>query len=328
MKTKKRAYVTICTSNYHYLSIYLARSLEEFSEYKLHVFCINYDPYECGLFVHANVIFHQITYPLYEGGEATSIAENGNIYVVRKNPRSFQVTSRKSEACLRMLDLGFDEVCYIDCDSIATPIIDEIFSWSDEIDQVPLMSEGPHEFVMVPGDNGKMRGNPFEDIWPQRDLKLTLEWPLMKFMGVELEKRTQYRTSNLFIFNKKCYEFIQTLEEFCHVLWKITDVYYYAPFQDETPMNVMVWKFSGGGLPMVYINSEGFSTVKHFYQTKVEKDTLFGEFYLVPAEKRNVKVIHGEKRPAEIDEIIKYLIDLKNKGYFKDDKEFIETFEI
>lgn len=314
---KKRSYVTICTSNYHYLVVHLAKSIEEFSNYKLHVFCINYDPHLENLFIPENVVFHHITYPLYEDGDSTQIASNGNTYVVRENPRTFQVTSRKSEACIRMIGLGFDEICYIDCDSLATPIIDEIFLWSNNIKNVPLMTEGPHEFVMVRDCDGKIRGNPFENVWPNKDLTLTLEWPLMEFMGVGLEKRSVYRTSNLFIFNKNCLDFLETLEQFCNVLWKVADPFYYAPFQDETPMNVLVWKNSGDGLPMTYINVEGFSTVEHFYKTDVHEDTLFGDFYLIPKEKRNIKVLHGEKRSDEINKILKHLIKLKENGYFK-----------
>jgi hypothetical protein len=315
-ENKKRAYVTVCTSNYHYLAIHLAKSISEFSKYKLHVFCVNYDPHLENMSIPEDVFFHKISYTLDEEGQATQIASNGNIYVVRENIRSFQITSRKSEACIKMIDLGFDEICYIDCDSLVTPIIDELFYWGDRIKNVPLMSEGPHEFVMVKDRTGKIRGNPFENVWPDKDLTLTLEWPLMQFMGVGVEKRTVYRTSNLFIFNKNCLDFLQTLEQFCNVLWKVADPFYYAPFQDETPMNVLVWKNSGEGLPMIYINVEGFLTVEHFYNTEVSNDTLFGDFYLIPKEKRNVKVIHGEKRSAEIEKILSYLIKLKENDYF------------
>jgi hypothetical protein len=42
----KRAYITVATENYHYLALALGRSINLFSKYPLHVFCINYLPAE------------------------------------------------------------------------------------------------------------------------------------------------------------------------------------------------------------------------------------------------------------------------------------------
>lgn len=312
----RRAFVSITTENYHYLSIWLCKSILEFSEYPIHIFCINYHPSNLGLEMPAGVIFHQIEYEI-ETDESYIKTDNGNFYVDRKTNRPFQIMTRKSEACLRMLDLGYDECCFIDGDSLACPNIDEIFDYTYRIKTTPLMTRGPHEFVMVTDNNGELRGNPFEGCWPDKDIKLTIEWPLMQFLQVSEEQRDEYRTGNLFIFNQNCRRFLVTLEEFLNVMWKVVDVYYYSPFQDETPMNVLVWKFNGGGLPMSYINLEGFETVEHFFNTSVDTDTLVGDFYKIPKEKSEIKVLHGEKREQELEKILEYLKQLKKAGYYK-----------
>jgi hypothetical protein len=313
----KRTYVSITTENYHYLTLWLIRSLKKFSDLDINIFCINYHPEDNQLEMPRGVNFHRIDYELYEEGENFQDTKGGNFYVNRRNPRSFQVMTRKSEACLRVLNMGYDEACYIDGDSIACPNIDEIFDYSGKIENIPLATKGPHEFVMVPDDAGVMRGNPFEDCWPECDLTKTLEWPLMQFLQVKPEQRDEYRTGNLFIFNQECKKFFVILEEFLNVMWKVVDVYHYSPFQDETPMNVLIWKYGGGGLPMSYINiNEGFKTAKHFFDTNVEKDTLSGDFYKIPKDKRTIKVLHGEKREQEIEKIIQHLDTLKEKGYF------------
>jgi len=312
----RRAFVSITTENYHYLSVWLCKSILEFSNYDIHIFCINYHPKDSGLETPEGVIFHRIDYEISDD-EGYVKTDGGNFYVDRKSTRAFQIMTRKSEACIRMLDLGYDECCFIDGDSIACPNIDEIFDYSDLIKTTPLMTKGPHEFVMVRGDNGEVRGNPFEGCWPDRDIKLTIEWPLMNFLQVSEDQRDEYRTGNLFIFNGDCRRFLVTLEEFLNVMWKVVDVYHYSPFQDETPMNVLVWKFNGGGLPMSYINLEGFNTVEHFFNTSVESDTLVGDFYKIPKEKSGIKVLHGEKREQELDKILEYLKQLKRSGYYE-----------
>jgi hypothetical protein len=313
----KRAFVSIATENYHYLSLCLARSIQKYSEFDLHIFCLNYHPQEKNLETPDGIFFHNISYPLNEVGQLFDDNRDGNFYVNRKNIRSFQVMTRKSEACLKVLEMGYDEACYIDGDSIACPNIDQIFDYSLAINRTPLLTKGPHEFVMVPDENGVMRGNPFDGCWPEVDLTKTLEWPLMQFLQVNPDQRDEYRTGNLFIFNQNCREFLQTLQEFLHVMWKLVDVYYYSPFQDETPFNVLVWKNGGGGLPMSYINvNEGLETVKKFYETNFDEDTLVGDFLRIPKDKNQIKVLHGEKREQEIEKIIQHLDLLKESGYF------------
>jgi len=313
----RRCFVSITTKNYHYLSVLLSNSISEFSSYPIHIFCINYNPKKEGLEMPSGAIFHEIEYDINENGTPFNYVEGGNFYVDRRNLRSFQIMTRKSEACLRVLDMGYDECCFIDGDSIACPNIDEIFSYSDKIKSTPLMTKGPHEFVMVTDDDGNVRGNPFEGCWPERDLTKTIEYPLMKFFQVPIESRDEYRTGNLFLFNQGCKEFLIVLEEVLNVLWKVVDVYEYSPFQDESVMNTLVWKNGGGGLPMSYINIEGMDTVLHFFQNPEEVESgLISSFYRIPENKRDIKVLHGEKRKQEVETIIEYLKELKNKGYY------------
>lgn len=312
-----RSYVSICTENYHYLVLWLVKSIKKYSSYDVNIFCINYDPKELGLEIPEGVFFHRMDYELHQEGKEFEELVDGNYYVHRKNPRTFQITSRKPYSCIRALEMGYEEVCFVDCDSIVCPNIDQIFDHSHRIKNLPLVTQGPHEFVMVPDENGNVRGNPFEGCWPARDLTQTLEWPLMQFLQVGLEKRGEYRTGNLFIVNTSCLKFLKIFEEFLNVLWKIVDVYYYCPFQEETLLNVMIWKEDGEGLPMSYINlSEGLASVEKFYEMDLDQDTLVSDFLKIPKDKNQIKVFHGEKREQELEKIIQHLDFLKEKGYY------------
>jgi hypothetical protein len=313
----KRTYVSICTENYHYLVLWLIRSVKKYSSYDINIFCINYDPDELCLERPDGVFFHKLEYELHKEGQEFEELVDGNFYVHRKNPRTFQITSRKPHSVIRALEMGYDEVCFIDCDSIACPNIDQIFDHSKSIKNLPLVTRGPHEFVIVPDENGNERGNPFEGCWPNQDLTKTLEWPLMQFLQVSIDKRGEYRTGNLFIANQECLKFLRTFEEFLNVLWKIVDVYYYCPFQEETLLNVMIWKEGGDGLPMSYINlNEGLDTVKKFYEIVIDEETLISDFLKIPVNKNQIKVLHGEKREQELEKIIQHLDFLKEKGFY------------
>lgn len=221
--------------------------------------------------------------------------------------------TRKYAASLVMLDYDYDECCFIDCDSLATPLIDEIFDYSHLINSHPLLSKGPHEYMMVLSNGEVERGDPFVGTWPMADNTKSLEWPLMDFLKMAPDERGAYLTANVFIFNRNCRTFLETAEKFLDVLWRLVDVSWYAPFQDETVLNVLLWKEKASHLPLSYINLTGFGTVQHFFETNVSSDQIFnlhGErfaFYKIPAEKRLVKIFHGEKRQDEIEKIIEFL---------------------
>jgi len=310
----KRAYLTICTENYNYLANYLGQSVNHFSNYDLHVFCLNYFPTEEQKL--PGVFYHRMDYEIQNQDEASfSVAEDGNFYVNRENIRSFQIMTRKYEACLRMLEMDYEECCFIDCDSLASPFVDEIFDFLSEIESTPVFTKGPHDYMMVTVNGQVMRGDPFIGTWPIADNTKTLEWPLMQFLRMAPEERGPYVNANIFVFDSRCKKFLQKTEKFLDALWRVTDVYWYAPFQDETIVNVLLWKEKAKIFPSLYINISGFETIQHFIYTEVDHDQVFnlrGEefaFYKLPADKRLVKAFHGEKRPEEIEKILNFLFN-------------------
>jgi hypothetical protein len=141
------------------------------------------------------------------------------------------------------------------------------------------------------------------------------------------EARGTYRTTNVVLFNSSCLEFIKIWKDFCYLLpklnLKLIDI---VPFQEETLYNVLSWKKTNEGLPLCYINlRDGLQTVKHFYEEGVpgfsswmdeENKDYSLNFYRIPQEKRNIKVLHGEKRSDEFEKILGYLQELKHTGYY------------
>jgi hypothetical protein len=148
----------------------------------------------------------------------------------------------------------------------------------------------------------------------------------MKFMGMSTDDRGTYRTTGIMLMNQNCLEFINVWWNLCKILPKITNVKKIAPFQEETVYNALSWKWGDSGFPLCYINLDnGLSTVKDFYTIERESNSLVNydendftkHFYKIPDDKRDVKVLHGEKTTSEMNKIVYFLKEINYNGYFE-----------
>jgi hypothetical protein len=324
----KRAYITHITRDYIEIALNLAKSLSLFSDIPLIVYCINLqDGDNNRLDGYKNVEIRNIDLkiPDPESNDYT-LVESGNFYVNRSNIRIYHILCAKTIAMEMALKEGWNEICYLDSDCLATPLVDELFNYNSMIEDYPIATQGIHEYMMW-NENGVESGNPFAGgSWPIADNKLCLEWPLMDFLEMCENQRGSYRTTNVLLMNQKCLEFIETWKELCFILPKLVNVRRYATYHEETIYNTLVWKKTNQGMPLSYINlGEGVETVKHFYsddaiegKLRWDENDVSKNFYKIPDNKRNSKVLHGEKRKSEINLILDYLLYLKNNKYFND----------
>ncbi len=330
----KRAFITHVTENYLEIARNLALSVRAFSEIPLIVYIINPTQNHESFFNDLeNILIREIDLELDEISHADyTFNSDGNFYVNRESTRIYRIACAKIIAMQLSIEEGFEEICYLDSDCIATPIVDEFFAWMPLIKDYPLSSEGIHQYMIIVESDGYERGNPFEGCWPETDLSKTLEWPLMNFLQMNQEARGTYRTTNIVLFNSSCLEFIKIWKDFCYLLPKLNmKLLNVVPFQEETLYNVLSWKKTNEGLPLCYINlRDGMQTVKHFYEEGMpgfstwmdeENKDYSMNFYLIPHDKRNVKVLHGEKRREEFEKILQYLVELNQAGYFKKSEE-------
>jgi hypothetical protein len=329
-ETMKRAYITHVTEDYIDVANNLAKSLAEFSEIPLFVYILDGNSNCEEKFSNlSNVHIRHIRLDIDSSSASEDYVFNsdGNFYISRRSPRIYKILCAKTLAMEMALEEGIEEVCYLDSDCIASPIVDELFDWMPIISDYPICTEGIHQYMIIVEESGFERGNPFEGTWPASDNKKALEWPLMNFLQMTEFSRGTYRTTGIMLMNKKCLNFIKVWREFCFMLTKLNvDLYHYAAYHEETIYNVLSWKKSDQGFPLCYVNlRNGLQTVRHFYEEgqpgfstymdEENKDYSLN-FYSIPSEKRNVKLLHGEKRPDEIEKIIDYLKGLKNSGYF------------
>jgi hypothetical protein len=130
------------------------------------------------------------------------------------------------------------------------------------------------------------------------------------------------------LMNQNCLDFVNTWWDLCKILPKITNIKKIAPFQEETVYNVLSWKKGTDGFPLCYINLDaGLTTVKDFYTIDRETGSFVNyqdndytkHFYKIPDDKRDVKVLHGEKTTSEMNKILYFLKEINYNGYFERD---------
>lgn len=315
-----KTYITHVTRDYLEVALNLAKSVRLFSNLPLIVYCINLREEDKQKFnEYENVQIRNIDLDIEESS-STDYTEDqsGNFYVNRSSSRIYKILCAKTIAMEMALEEGWEEVCYLDSDCLATPLVDELFDWIHITKDYPIATEGIHEY-MISIKNGIQIGNPFEGTWPAADNTKCLEWPLMSFLEVDPNSRGRYRTTGIMLMNQKCLQFIKTWRELCFILPKLVDLEKYAPYHEETIYNVLSWKKTNEGFPLCYVNlGEGIETVKHTYSESSEAgefswsdDNHSQRFYMIPDDKRNIKVLHGEKRSSEVELILEYLRNIK-----------------
>lgn len=320
----ERAYITHANKKYLQVAHNLVKSIREFSDISVVVYCIDVDVKDTYIFQNIPNVYTEIFQLDIEQPDFYPLAPSGNFYVPRHDARSFNILSAKVLAMKHALESGWEQICYLDSDCIATPIVDELFDWIDLVEDYPIGTNGIHEYMTIFEDE-IARGNPFEGCWPLVDNTKCLEWPLMNFMGMKPEQRGVYRTTGIMLMNDKCGDFLNLWWDLCKLLPKLVDIKYVAPFQEETVYNALLWKKGNVGFPLCYVNLDnGVETVKDLYTSEHKEGGFVNyvdgdftkHFYKIPDDKRNIKVLHGEKLTTEMNKIVYFLKELQYNGYF------------
>ena len=306
-----RAFITHTTENYEHITFNLIKSIKKYSKNNIIVYTIDYNGSD-ELQKEVKCIRLNLNLPKLDTfGFVDDV--NGNSYVNRQHIRSYLTLGAKVDV---MLDAStyIDEWVYIDSDSIANKNIDDLFDYCKLITEFPLATLGPHEYVLLVKSDGSFVGNPFWKEDGSTDYENALEWPLMRFMGLQPNQRSHYRTTNILVGNSKVKDFLKTWRDTKNILPKIVSLRNVVPYHEETIYNVLTWKINPNheSLPISYINVDGASTLVHFFNTKVTEDTFVKVFYTIPKNKNHIKVFHGEKRQTEIDKMFELIDNPEN----------------
>ena len=306
-----RSFITHTTENYEHITLNLVKSINKYSDYKIIVYTIDYDGSD-NLQKETTCIRLDLNLPSLDDSSFI-LDTNGNSYVNRPKIRTYLTLGSKIDAMLHATSI-IDEWVYIDSDSIVNKNVDELFDHCSKITEFPLATLGPYEYVLITTPDGKLLGNPY---WKENntvDNENTLEWPLMKFMGMNPNQRSHYRTTNILVGNSKTKDFLKIWKETKDILPKLVSLETIAPYHEETLYNVLIWKINPNheGLPISYINVNSADRLNHFFKFVPIKKTTIDHFYVIPENKNDIKVFHGEKRQSEIDKMFEIIDNSKN----------------
>jgi hypothetical protein len=292
-----KAYVLYANENYFDLISVCAKSIRTFSELPIYIYLLNSDK--------KVEISNTITLKwdcdidIDETEEMYVKQDDLNFYVNRASKRIYRLIKERPLVVKDALKYA-DNVAYIDCDSVVTPYIDKIFELFNQHSFYPFFTEGIYDFLMMNGRGGADRLD---------DLSNTLEHPACNLLSINQYNRKKYRTSNLFVAGKNCIEWLEEwywLETNPKIL---NDPEFYAPFQDETIANCLLWKYNfQAGLPYIYTNAS-LDKIDLIYNELgfTGNDRHISNWFKLPAYKEYLLAFHGEKRIDIMEQMIEKL---------------------
>lgn len=294
----KNAYVLYANESYFDIVSMCAKSIRTFSELPVYVYLLNSDKQ-----VNVNDVITRRWDCDIDVNEEESMyvksLENDNFYVNRASKRIYRLIKERPLIVKDALKYT-DNVCYIDCDSVVTPEIDRVFDLFNRHSFYPFATEGIYDYLMM---NGRGGAESFDD------LSTTLEHPACELLGINQYNRKTYRTTNIFVSGQNCIEFLDTWYWMMIHPRILEFPEYYAPFEDETIFNCLLWKNGFySGLPYVYTNAS-LDKIDEIYNKIGFNGELqyVSEWFKLPKLKENLLAFHGEKRIDVMQQMIKKL---------------------
>ena len=154
-------------------------------------------------------------------------------YIDRKDPSIYRTLIERPSIVRDALTHFAETIAFIDADSIATRYVDNIFSFGGAGSEIPFFVEGIYDYLMVDGH-------------------ADLETPACKLFGVDQGVRRKYRQSGFFVAGKASIPFLEEWREMCLHPEVLKNNALYAPFNEETILNVILWKHNfHQGLPYI-----------------------------------------------------------------------------
>ena len=214
--------------------------------------------------------------------------ENKNFYINRRNKNIYKILIQRPLIVKHCLENYSKVVCYVDSDSISTPYVDNIFDFYNAESTHPYFTQGVYDYLNFYGRGG---------IPIDENSTNTLEYPLCELLNTNQKNRNVYRQTGYFVSNEKCIDFLNEWSEVCNHPKVLEDPERYAPYHEETVMNVLLWKYNyQDGLPYMYVNGS-LERVDEIYNTiKFNGEyNLVSELYKIPKNKETLLFFHGEK---------------------------------
>ena len=295
----KKGYVLYSNQEYLEISKQCIKSIREHSDLPIYLYVLN-----CHFKIEdiENVFVINWEFDSKEDIEQEKyIQQESNFYINRNNKSIYSLLIQRPVIVKDVLEKYLDIVAYIDSDSIATKYVDNIFNDYDVKSKYPLFVEGIFDYLHV-GNRGGAE--------TKEDLSTTLEYPLCELFKVNQRVREIYRQTGYFISGRGSIDFLEEWYWMCKNPKIEKDINYYAPYNEETVLNVLLWKYNiQNGLKNIYVNAK-FEDIDLIYN-KIGfngSNNLVGDWLRIPSNKEDLMFFHGEKN---IDNMQKMIEELK-----------------
>jgi hypothetical protein len=228
--------------------------------------------------------------------ESQRYFEDGdNFYINRLNKSVYSMLIQRPLIVKDALNRFAKKVAYIDSDSIATPNVDNIFNMFNNESEYPFFVEGIYDVLFMNGRGG---------IYGV-DYTKSLEHPACMLFNVDQTKRKTYRQTGYFVSGHNCHNFLEEWYSMCSNTEVLNNCDWYAPFNEETIVNVLLWKYDiNEGLPYIYVNigNTSISEVYSFEYTGVKNHIR--EWVAIPSKEQELLFFHGQKNERIMLEMI------------------------
>lgn len=297
----RKSYILHCNEKYYNIAKMCIKSIRQYSDLPIYVYMINSD----------NVFdINGVTTIKWEIADKKYKynTENDNFYIDRSDYNIYDLLIQKILITKHTLQNFSDIVAYIDSDSIATPYIDNIFSFY-KVGKYPYFTQGIYQYLIMNG-----RGGTKDEI----DFSTTLEHPICDIFKINesVRKDVYYRQSGYFVSSIENIDFLNEWYWMSQHPKILDDPSYFCPFNEETILNPLLWdKEFFDGLPLVYVNGT-LDTIDEVYTklkfTGTNQDIRM--WFKLPANKNELLFFHGEKRIEVMENMINKINKLNNDG--------------
>jgi autotransporter strand-loop-strand O-heptosyltransferase len=291
-----QAFLLYSTENYLEIVTECAKSIREFSELPIIVYVFNSDK----KIEVKNTITVKWDFPIDDLNENLYFKSGDNFYIDRKNPTIYKILTQRPLIAKDALSKYADTICYVDSDSIATPLVDTIFSYFKKDSSFPYFVESVYQFLTF---NGRGKGGPLGG-----GLNETLEHNACDLFGVDQSVRQNYRQTGYFVAGQNTYDFLDEWYWMCNHPKVLNNISHYAPYDEETIANVLLWKYNiQEGLPYIYVNGTVKTVNKMYNEVEYKGDGIRnfqGDWLRVPYHKEHLLFFHGEKNTNLMREMV------------------------
>jgi len=310
----KEAIISFATENYLPIADRLAKSVSEFSSMPMVLYSVNCDvPFKYPNLYTRRVDIDGFSLPKFITDKTYTTRKHGDYDVNVKMPddsvgivdrsdlNTYITLTIKPTIILNAISDGVEKGFFLDADGLIKENFDTLKEYFDTSEDYPLVGKGLFEYIMLYG-----KGDPA--VGP------CLEQPLMNKLGIK-GRSMHYCSTNVILFTSKMTPFLEEWKSLSRDADILKENLLYAPYHDETLINVLLWKKGAiKQLPVVHYNLIDSTKVDEFYTTD-KRGHIDSEWQFIPDNKDDIKYFHGCKSPIELDKTLEYMQNRKSNCY-------------